>query len=261
MKQQMSLQDLVWQNGPLTAMLATGYINEIAGALERLHNERHICHLDVRPDMILLDANGKVTLKESTVSQSYSEQWAEIDFRDLKAVHHYLLTGKKKEESVQDRNPDDANLPPQKRNTNGTLIVSLFLLAAVGLGLFFYVKNQQKPEMVSCDYQDFHYEGEWVNGKPDGKGTAKYNDGRWYEGRFEKGLRFDSNACFIYADGNVFVGTFAGDTIKSGKVTLKSGEYYFIGDFSDGKPFTGSWFRTSDNKEVEIVKKGKETVL
>ena len=70
MEQRKSLQDYVWRNGPLTAMLATGYINEIASALERLHNERHICHLDVRPDMILLDVNGKVTLKESTVSQS-----------------------------------------------------------------------------------------------------------------------------------------------------------------------------------------------
>ena len=284
MEQRKSLQDYVWQNGPLTAMLATGYINEIASALERLHNERHICHLDVRPDMILLDVNGKVTLKESTVSQSYSEQGAETDFRDLKAVHHYLLTGKKpshimkhdgigktngNSQSSSDDNTETSTSSSEQVTAGSTKSLPIFaaiLLVAFCLTCgFLYFKKKtslptKKTETVARGYNDFYYEGQWTDGKPNGIGTAKYKDGRFYEGHFLKGKWADKNARFIYADGNVFVGTFADDTIQCGKVTLKEGGFYFVGDFSDGKPFNGSWYN-ADGKEVEIVKKGKEIVL
>ena len=284
MEQRKSLQDYVWRNGSLSAILATGYINDVASELERLHNERHICHLDVRPDMILLDANGKVVLKESSVSQSFSEQGAETDFRDLKAVHHYLLTGKKAshttkndEISKTNGNPHSSSGKKTKTSISSSEQVtagptkSLPVFAAVLLVAFcltcgfLYYKNKaseptQKTETLSCEYNDFYYEGQWTDGKPNGSGKAKYKDGRFYEGCFLKGKRADKEARFVYADGNVFVGTFADDTIQRGKVTLKEGDFYFVGDFSDGKPFNGSWYN-ADGKEVEKVKKGKEIVL
>jgi len=33
------------------------------------------------------------------------------------------------------------------------------------------------------------YDGEWSNGKPNGKGTMIYDDGRRYEGEWRDGIR------------------------------------------------------------------------
>lgn len=272
MKQQTTLQDLVWQNGPLNALLAIGYVNAVAAELERLHRERHICHRDVRPDMIVLNDEGKAILKESTVSQSYSEKGCETDFRDLKAVHYYLLTGKrqmpvevKSSEGGEGHREDvkERNVVPRSKSI--FVVVVMLLVTSLIASLIFHIWKGKKTlpvmELVSCNYGDFHYEGQWVDGKPHGLGTAKYRDGRSYTGRFFDGLRFDEQARFVYADGNVFEGVFAADTIQEGKVTLKSGEYYFVGKFSNGKPFIGYWYRVSDNKKVEKVSNGEEEFL
>lgn len=267
-------------------MLVTGYINNVAGELELLHKERRICHLDVRPDMIEIDDDGKAVLKESSVSQSFSEQGAAVDFRDLKAVQHYLLTGKRVVEGAKpqvDISSAEIEVPGKNRATQLdspteniacqdkvahrsrfrhfiVAVVSALFFCVVGLFLFHKLKSNP-PKRISCEYGDFHYEGLWQDGKPNGQGTARYSDGRFYEGNFCDGLRSGSNARFIYADGNVFEGTFAADTIQRGKVVMKSVGLYFVGDFSGGKPFTGYWYRTSDNVKVEKVEQGKEIVL
>lgn len=251
----MTLRDLIHQNGPLSPILATNYINEIAGELERMHTERRICHLDVRPETIAFGANGKVGLMDSSLSQSYSKEGAEVDFRDLKAVHHYLLTGKKTEKG-----------PEIKTEKKSFPLSGMFLVAGVACllcvaAILFLQRRSEKVEIVSRKFADFYYQGEWKNEAPHGRGTAKYYDGRYYEGHFVKGIRSDKNALFVYADGNVFNGTFSADTIQSGKVTLVSGEFYFEGEFSNGKPYSGYWHRTSDDKRVEQVIKGKEILL
>ncbi|MDY6248552.1 MAG: hypothetical protein SPL55_03860 [Prevotella sp.] len=267
----MTLQDLIRNSGPLNNILAASYINQIAGDLEKLHSQRRICHLDVRPDMILFNPDGRVTLKDSSVSQSYSEEMAIIDLRDLKAVHNYLLTGKKVEEMPNRKNETNAKpletkektiIESKKNYSLWKMIVGVCVLCLLGIGVFLFVKKTTaKPTLVNCDYADFNYQGEWKNDMPHGKGIAKYYDGRYYEGCFVKGKRSDKNARFVYADGNVFEGTFTCDTIQEGKVTLASGEYYFIGKFSQGRPFSGYWFRASDNQRVEQIINGKEILL
>lgn len=270
----MTLQDLICHNGPINTLLATNYVNQIAGELEHMHAHRRICHLDVRPDMITLNDDGKVSLKDSSLCQSYSEEGAEIDFRDLKAVNQYLLTGKKTEKALVIERPDKkepseakplvADLPSadssKKRSLDNLLLAvgAAFLLFVI---VFVWNRYADKPTIVSRQYADFNYHGEWKNDKPHGKGTARYFDGRFYEGKFVKGKRSDSHARFVYSDGNVFEGAFANDTIRSGKVTLKSGEFYFDGKFSNGRPYSGYWYRTTDGKRVEQVIKGKEIIL
>ncbi len=271
MKQPTTLQSLIHQNGPLSNMLATSYVNAVANQLEHLHKERHICHLDVRPDMIVIDAEGKAQLKESTLSQSFSEAGAETDFRDLKAVHHYLLTGKKCCDAVRQEAgelqpekplPTPSTTPPAENSYLKKLFTTIgvaFLLCMAGY--FLTQRLSSKAEHFSGTVADVHYEGEWKDGKPHGQGIARYYDGRYYEGTFVKGKRSDKHARFVYADGNVFEGKFADDTIRSGKVTLKSGDFYFVGDFSNGQPYSGYWYRSADDKRVEQVIKGKEKLL
>lgn len=38
-------------------------------------------------------------------------------------------------------------------------------------------------------HKDYTYKGEWVNGKPHGEGTETFENGSWYKGFFENGLK------------------------------------------------------------------------
>lgn len=269
---QISLQDLVRQNGPLNAGMAAAYISQIADELQHMHTVRRICHLDVRPATITILPDGKAALEASTMSQTYTEDGVTTDLRDLKAVHHYLLSGKK-EVSAQPQQPSPKETitekavvrnQPQSKKNPWPWLVAIAVCAAVAAFLVFALKLDKQPsatETATHTYADFVWQGQWKGGEPHGQGVARYHDGRIYKGRMVKAIRKDKNARFTYADGNVFIGEFAGDTIRQGRVMLSSGEYYFVGKFSGGAPYDGYWFRTSDDRKVEHVEKGKETLL
>lgn len=297
MQQEITLQDLIRQNGPLNASIAAGYISQIADELQNMHDIRRICHLDVRPATIMILPDGKATLKASPVSQSYSEEGAAIDSRDLKAVHRYLLTGKKenggqtigpnqlqqsepplqkkaeeKKEAVEKEGVEkqkavekktDIKQPGSKSSSWPVLVAICSCAVAAALFVLVLKNCQQKShvETATRSYADFVWQGQWKNGKPNGEGVARYHDGRIYRGKMVKGVRKDKDARFTYADGNEFTGEFSRDTIREGKVTISSGEYYFVGKFSNGAPYDGYWYRSSDNHKVEKVEKGKETLL
>jgi len=108
------------------------------------------------------------------------------------------------------------------------------------------------------------FSGTLFDGKPEGKGEALYADGRIYVGNFEKGLRVDSNAYFVYPNKNIFKGEFAGDTIRQGRVDTPDTvdiPVYFIGTFSSGKPYDGYWYYTADDSKWLRWNKGKEEEL
>ncbi|MBR1462448.1 MAG: hypothetical protein IJ604_03595 [Prevotella sp.] len=257
-----SLQDLIRHNGAIDRQTADGYIHQVRRLIDVLHNERHICHLDIRPATIIICNNGLLKLNESSVSQSYSEEGRNIDLRDLKAVNHYLLTGKRHE--LKPVPPDKEHVTPTatKAKSRIWLIPLSFMIVSVIICFgFILIRKSKTTDESNMPYADFIYNGSARNGQPHGMGTAKYNDGRYYEGRFVKGIREDSNARFVYSDGNIFTGIFSADTIQKGKIVLKSGAFYFIGDFCNGKPFNGFWYDGKNQKKVERVVNGKEIIL
>ena len=65
-----SLSDLVKRNGPLQEDVALRYIKQIAQALKYMHN-KHLCHFDVKPANILLDANDNAVLIDFGISKNY----------------------------------------------------------------------------------------------------------------------------------------------------------------------------------------------
>lgn len=259
MQQEITLQHLVRQHGSLNAGVAAGYVSQIADELQHLHQVRHICHLDVRPATIILTPDGKAALTASTQSQSFSEEGAATDRRDLQAVHHYLLTGLR--EQTEEAPAPDPTPAEKKRLPWLTALASCLIVALACVLAITWLHRKPTTETATRPYADYVWQGQWQNGKPDGNGIARYTDGRLYQGRMSKGIRNDKQARFTYADGNVFTGEFAADTIRQGRVSLSTGDYYFVGHFSAGAPFDGYWYRTSDNRKVEHVEKGKETLL
>lgn len=75
------------------------------------------------------------------------------------------------------------------------------------------------------------YEGEFVNGKPHGKGAATYSKGGKYYGEFKNGLR-DGDGIYFYPNGDK----------HSGKWNQGKREGRGIYTFADGKIKIGVWF-------------------
>lgn len=67
-----SLSDNVKQFGPMDELTAKEYILQVAMALRYMHQEKHICHYDVKPGNILL-SGGKAILIDFGLSKNYDD--------------------------------------------------------------------------------------------------------------------------------------------------------------------------------------------
>lgn len=50
--------------------------------------------------------------------------------------------------------------------------------------------------------ENYTFDGEWVNGKPNGKGILKFNNGDYYKGNLKNGILEDENGYFTESNGN-----------------------------------------------------------
>ena len=69
-----SLKDLVSSNGKLQEGEAMKYVKKIASALKYMHQDKHVCHFDVKPDNILFDINGNPALIDFGISKNYDDR-------------------------------------------------------------------------------------------------------------------------------------------------------------------------------------------
>lgn len=81
--------------------------------------------------------------------------------------------------------------------------------------------------------------------KPNGVGTAVFDDGRYYDGPFEHGNLSGNDAYFKYDGGDEFKGSFLNNSFYYGTYTLAKDKSHFTGYFKNGKPFNGKWFDKS----------------
>ena len=66
-----SLSDLVKSKGRLPEERALRYVAQIASALKYMHEQRHLCHFDVKPANILLNAYDNAMLIDFGISKNY----------------------------------------------------------------------------------------------------------------------------------------------------------------------------------------------
>jgi hypothetical protein len=78
--------------------------------------------------------------------------------------------------------------------------------------------------------------------EPNGKGEAKFNDGRYYKGSFLHGSLTGKDAYFKYANGDTFEGEFRDNAFYFGEYTIADDKSYFVGYYKNGQPNGGTWF-------------------
>lgn len=84
------------------------------------------------------------------------------------------------------------------------------------------------------------------------EGTAIYDDGRVYKGKFENGFRSDNNAQLTLSNGDIFRGQFVEDHLEKGRYITKKDGYYFEGTYDKNQPWTGKWYAPDGTIDYEV---------
>ena len=102
------------------------------------------------------------------------------------------------------------------------------------------------------------YEGEYLNGKPNGQGTFTYNDGSKYVGQF-KDSKFNGQGTLTLANGVKYVGEWK-DSKWHGQGTLTDFAYEYVGVFKDCKQHGQGTTTFVDGTVVKDIFKDGERV-
>lgn len=90
------------------------------------------------------------------------------------------------------------------------------------------------PDFTDINGDIFAYEGALIQGKPEGKGTAVYENGDRYEGEWQGGIRTGIGS-LTYANEDVYEGMWKfGKPEGTGTQTFANGDHY-AGDWQKGK--------------------------
>lgn len=100
-----------------------------------------------------------------------------------------------------------------------------------------------------------------ADGQPDGNGNGIYKGEKYvgeYTGEYQDGKRSGKGRFSYHGDDgwNTFEGVFENDGYKKGKLIDERSRAYFVGYFSKGSPYHGTYY-TADGKPNGKINKGK----
>ncbi|QIB27932.1 copper amine oxidase N-terminal domain-containing protein [Caloranaerobacter azorensis] len=110
------------------------------------------------------------------------------------------------------------------------------------------------------DFEDGYYEGELLNGIPNGYGKCVWNNGDIYEGNWFDGQK-SGQGKYIWANGDIYEGNWhEGRIYGKGKYTFANGDIY-EGEFADGEMIKGVVTKANGEKyEIDIEKDIEEEI-
>ena len=115
-------------------------------------------------------------------------------------------------------------------------IISVAILLIFSIFLIIYFNSSKNVNTKVLRGECVEYEGEIKDGKKNGDGTCKYDNGDIYKGNWKNNVR-EGKGILTWANGNIYNGYFKNDTIKGqGLVTLTNGNKYkgeFENDWMD----------------------------
>ena len=86
-----------------------------------------------------------------------------------------------------------------------------------------------------------------TDNRPNGRGEAFFNDGRYYKGGFSHGVLKGDNCYFENTNKDYFYGEFRNNSFYIGKYTFHINGNYFYGSYSKMKPYSGAYYYKNGN--------------
>ncbi len=153
---------------------------------------------------------------------------------------------------------------PRKKFIGNYFVYALALLILCGLGYGFYkftsptgvttewVEGESpttvKNENMTIPLGECTYSGEMFMGKPNGKGTAVFNNGDKLIGTFVNGSVSGEGIEYYFSNGDKFYGIIKNDHLSKGRYTVGEDGSYFEGTFKNDQPNKGHWYDKNGKK-------------
>lgn len=100
------------------------------------------------------------------------------------------------------------------------------------------------------------YEGDWKNGRAEGKGVYYYNDGGKYEGEFKNDKK-EGQGIYYYKNGDKYQGSWKNDQMEGKGVYYYSNERY-EGDWKNNRcEGKGVYYFSNGDSQIGSYKNGK----
>ena len=115
-----------------------------------------------------------------------------------------------------------------------------------------FVEGGKKWFKTGDEKTQVKYEGEIVNGVPNGQGTMTCCDGIKYVGGYKDGEK-NGQGTFTFSWGQKYVGEWK-DGGKNGRgTTTWTDGYQYVGYFKDDEPWNGTYYNNNGKKEYKLV--------
>jgi hypothetical protein len=115
-----------------------------------------------------------------------------------------------------------------------------------------FVEGGKKWFETGDEKTQVKYEGEIVNGVPNGQGTMTCCDGSKFVGEYKYGEN-NGQGTFTFSWGQKYVGEWK-DGEKNGRgTTTWTDGYQYVGYFKDDEPWNGTYYNNNGKKEYKLV--------
>ena len=210
------------------------------------------------------DYNGDIINSTYSYGYTYIYKAKGYDTVQTNSYKGIIAKHKRTNAELQKRNEElSVKLTQEKIKQRNLKWVGVLAAIAVIFGVILWNKVLFPSEVTRYETGEFVYYGPLNNNhQPEGVGVAIYPDNdsqkrKFYIGNFVNGKRQDNEAMLLYQNGDYYYGSMNDDQWGKGVLYMKTDNSHFTGNFSNNKPYNGTWY---EHKPVIQVSDGNEKV-